>query len=162
MRLSHFALPVLLSANACATYQLAEGSVSYTSSPPAAGASGALSLEMAVCSGTTRDTRQFGLRVGDACTLVGEEEVTNRGRWGGGGTMASLESVGRCWLPMRDGPPVHVAVRNGTYHREGDAVDLVVGGTTDDGRYMTYRFTGALGEKDPTNECDGILNPKSG
>ncbi len=96
-----------------------------------------------------------GVRLGDACTLTGFYEAhTGRGVTPGGATR--LSSSGKCSLPTRAGPlPLDVA--NTTLSVNGSAVMVSVGGTTTDGRYMTYPFSGFLGEDAPSDECARTL-----
>ncbi len=64
--------------------------------------------------------------------------------------------VERAGLPTSTGPlPLHVT--NGVLQYEGEGVDVTVGGTTNDGRYVTYRFTGVFGADGPGSACDSLL-----
>jgi hypothetical protein len=74
---------------------------------------------------------------------------------------AGLHPVGGiCELPTSAGP-LPLRVSNATLQYEGQGVDVTVGGTTNDGRYVTYRFTGMLGADAPSGDCDLLLSATS-
>jgi hypothetical protein len=155
MRRALVLLPFALLTNACAVHQFATGSVAYTSTPPAADDSGALPLAPLVCLGSARQAPTAAIRLGPTCTLTGVYEA-HRGRYTSGGE-ASLRSLDACALPTLSGT-LPVRVESTTLQVNGKAVDVTVGGTGTDGRYLTYRFTGLLGENDPSGDCDRILD----
>ena len=122
------------------------GSASYTTTPPLAGMSGALPLRAVVC--RDPDTDIASIQLGDRCTLIGS--WTGAGRVSGG--TARLESKGECALPMA-GAVTPLRVRTATLQVFGDAVDATVGGRTEEGKYVTYRFTGTTGANAPKEAC---------
>jgi len=151
-----FALLVpVLAISGCAVHQFADGTVSYTSTPAVADHTGALPLRSLVCI-AVRDPDQHtaGVRLG-SCQLAGFNHA-HPGRTRGG--ESELRAVGGvCELPTSEGP-LSLRVTNATLHYEGDSVDINVGGTATDGRYVTYRFTGILGEDGPSADCDAVLS----
>jgi hypothetical protein len=157
MRLFPFAFVFLL--GGCAVHRFAGGTVSYTSSPPVAGDSGALPLRALVCADVHARTRTFAVKLSDSCTLVGPLEAVPHGRYEAPrASVAQVEAVGDCVLPTREGTGIPLRVSTATFESEGSVVDVVVGGSAKDDRYYTYRFTGHLGEDDDSDACDRILN----
>jgi hypothetical protein len=146
-----------LSLCACADQRLyIDGTVDYAATPPLEGASGALPLRVLYCSQLPREPNlaSEGVRLADHCTL-------NR-RWEG-----QLEPVGECWVPTSKGE-VSLAVESASldsgWRRMGKSgafvapVEVVLGGKTPDGQYLTYRFTGTRGTDEATSEkCASVL-----
>jgi hypothetical protein len=152
MRSLYFVIPLALLANACGVHAYARGAVSYTSSPSTTDLSGALALKPLVC---IDSSPAVAIRLSESCTLVGGYEArTGRGSTPGG--MGSLTSEGECALPTSTGS-LPIRVRTSTFERNLDAVDLTIGGTTTDGRYVTYRFTGTLSENEEGDQCAALL-----
>ena len=156
MRKTHFAffVPLALLTNQCGIHAYARGAGSYTSSPATAGRSGALALKPLICIDAASGV---AVALGESCTLVGMYE----GRHGRGATpggMGSLGDVDECALPTADGS-VPIRVTTSTFERNLDAVDLTVGGRTEDGRYVTYRFTGVVGDNAEGDKCDALFHP---
>jgi hypothetical protein len=152
------ALVLFVGSSGCAVHRFAVGTVSYTSSPPIAGDSGALPLRALVCADVHARTRVFAVKLGDSCTLAGPPEVVAEGKYGPRDTLASFDTVGDCAVPTREGSAIPLKVTTATFAGRGSVVDLVVAGTSTDGRYYTYRFTGHLAEDDDSDACDRILN----
>jgi hypothetical protein len=147
-----FVLPFALLTNACAVHQFVDGTVSYTSTPPVADHSGALPSTALLCFGSAgRPNHTAGIRIG-SCQLAGFD---NPNRAGGD---AALQVVGsECALPTLAGPlPLRVA--NATLQYTHHTIDVTVGGTTTDGRYLTYRFTGTRGSDGASGDCDAVLD----
>jgi hypothetical protein len=131
------------------------GTADYATTPAGTqepGSSGALSLKVLACPSivalNTRLVRRPALvRLGDACVL----DVIR-----GGGT---------CALPTRTGP-IRITVEHvseaftaygGGYRRPpqlGPPLNVVIGGTAADGRYVTYRFTGGDMQTANDAECE--------
>ena len=131
------------------------GTVSYTAASPVASTSGALPLKAVACA--VARTRIVNIHLGDHCTLRGpldmaQRAVTITGR---------LVSEGACALPGTGGDVLSLPRATATFQNVGDAVDATVGGTTDDGRYVTYRFTGTYedGPKDACERLEGKMTP---
>jgi hypothetical protein len=148
---------LVLLPSACAQHGYAQGSVSYTTTPASADHSGALSLQALVCvDPTARDYRRaVRLGLGDRCVLVGP--FTPEGGRQSRGGMARLVPDGVCAVPMATG---NLALNEvtATFQEIAAAVDITVGGRSADGRYVTYRFTGALdGDNDEGRQCDALL-----
>jgi hypothetical protein len=152
-----FVVPLALLTNACGVQAYARGAASYTSSPATADHSGALPLRTLVCiDPNTRDyARSVAIRLGDGCSLVGEYEA-HSGRGASPGGVGRLRSDGECALPTADGS-MPIRVTTSTFQMDLDAVNLTVGGKTPDGRYVTYRFTGALGANVAEDPCKALL-----
>jgi hypothetical protein len=154
------ALPALLVSGCATTHQFAGGNVSYTSTPPIADHSGALPLSTLVCVDDGRLAPKFsaGIRLG-SCQLAGFDHW----RHPRGGVVSGETEIyavgGECALPTSAGP-VPLTVQSATLQYAGDGVDITVGGTTRDGRYMTYRFTGLLGAQASGDECEALLDAK--
>jgi hypothetical protein len=160
MRKTHFVffVPFALLSSQCGIHAYAQGAASYTSSPATADHSGALALEPLICIDAQSGV---AIRLGGSCTLVG----AYRGRHGRGSTpggMGSLGDVDECALPTADGS-IPIRVTTSTFERNLDAVDLTVGGRTEDGRYVTYRFTGVVGDNAEGDTCDALFrsSPRS-
>jgi hypothetical protein len=150
-----FALPLALLTNACGLHAYARGAASYTSSPATDEHSGALPLKPLVCIDSNRkDNRILAVRLSEGCTLVGGYDP-REGRGATPGGMGSLKSYGACALPTASGP-MPIRVTTSTFEMNLEAVDLTVGGETTDGRYVTYRFTGALGDNKERDQCDAL------
>jgi hypothetical protein len=97
------------------------------------------------------------VRLGESCTLVGWYDA-HHGRGSAPGGMASLASDGECELPTATGSmPISVRVTTSTFEVNLDAVDLTVGGKTNDGKYVTYRFTGVVGNNEEGDQCSALL-----
>ena len=130
------------------------GTVDYAIASPlerAAGSAGALPLRVLYCSASldesaTPSAQPIFVRLGDGCVL----DLTH-----GGGT---------CDLPTERTGPIRISVENVSaaftrdagYHgdrRFGLPLTVVVGGTTVDGRYVTYRFTGGDRQEATGDEC---------
>ena len=89
--------------------------------------------------------------LGDGCTLVGEY-AAHEGRGSDPGGTGSLTSDGECALPTQTGS-MPLRGTTSTFEVNHDAVDLTVGGKTTDGRYVTYRFTGTMGDNAERDQC---------
>jgi hypothetical protein len=146
-------LPLILCVGGCATQVFVDGTVSYTTTPPTAGQSGALPLRALYCS----DTMDVTVRVGDGCVLTRTASATQ------------LSPVGECRLPTAEGlVPVTVtsASENAWHHvgkyAERSPIEVVVGGTLADGRYMTYRFSEGGAEADATSADCAALRALNG
>ena len=153
-------VPALLTSG-CAVHQVANGTVSYTSTPPVADHSGALPLSSLVCVDDSHRVAEHtaGVRLG-SCQLAGFDHP-HRGRGATSGGETELHAVGgACELPTSTGP-LPLRVSSATLQYEGQGVDITVGGTTNDGRYVTYRFTGMLGANAPSGDCDSLLSAAS-
>ncbi len=157
--LSGFTLLLALLTGGCATHQFVNGAVSYTSTPPVADHSGALPLTGTVCVDHNVHFPSYtaGVQLG-SCKLAGRDNPA-RGRGASGGSATLHDNTGDgCVLPTSTGD-LPIRVDNATLQYGGTAVDVTVGGTTNDGRYLTYRFTGTYGAEAPSNECDEVLKP---
>jgi hypothetical protein len=150
-----FALLALV-ASGCGLHAYARGAASYTSSPARAEASGALALKPLVC---IDPETGVAVRLSESCTLVGSYEARH-GRGAAPGGMAALSSDGQCALPTAEGP-LPVRVMTSTFERNLDAIDLTVGGRTQDDRYVTYRFTGVIGDNEEGDKCEALSNASS-
>jgi hypothetical protein len=151
-----------LSLCACAGQRLyVDGTVDYTATPPIEGASGALPLRALYCTQVASEPHEAseGVRLDSRCVL-------NR-RWDG-----QLTAVGECRVPTAKGD-VSLAVESASldsgWRRLGKTggfvapVEVVLGGRTPDGQYLTYRFTGTRGTDEATPlECARVLTrPRS-
>jgi hypothetical protein len=147
MRTISLFFPLLLVASACAWHPYVNGTASYTATPALeGGSSGALPLRAVVC--RDADLAVASLHLGDRCTLRGAWEGAGRAS---GGTVR-LRSQGDCALPFADAVKA-LQVTSATLSVLGGAVDATVGGTANDGRYVTYRFTGTTGGDAPAEAC---------
>jgi hypothetical protein len=146
-----FFAPFFLLANACGLHAYARGAASYTSSPSGTDRVGALPLKPLVCI-DSRD--RVSVRLDDGCTLVGDYEA-HRGRGVTPGGTGRLASNDECALPLAGGT-VPLRVKTAMLQLNDDAVDLTLGGKTDDGRYVTYRFTGVMGDDEEKDQCDAL------
>jgi hypothetical protein len=66
--------------------------------------------------------------------------------------MARLSNHGKCALPIASGV-MPLKVVTATLQVLGDAVDATVGGVTEAGTYVTYRFTGTTEADAPPAQC---------
>jgi hypothetical protein len=121
--------------------------------------SGALPLQTLMCIPQMPQDlgRSVGIRLGTGCTLIGAYDA-RRGKGQGGVGVAQLVPEGVCALRTRSTPLV-VHVQNATLEVMGEAVNVTVGGSSDNGRYVTYRFTGMMAGNDADAECDRLFYP---
>ena len=143
----------------CSVERYAAGTASFTTTPMNGEHSGALPLRGLVCANEPSSGHPLAaIRLGDGCVLVGRWEGQ---RYGGGTTQ--LRPTGTCTLPT-GGEPMQLRVQTATAavnERTGSfdgQVDVAVGGLDEQGRYVTYRFTGGLTREEVSGaECDAAL-----
>lgn len=159
--LAFLGLLTCLAPAGCSRHGYAAGSVSYTSTPMLEDHAGALPLETLVCIPQVPQDygRSVGVRLGTGCTLVGAYDA-RRGKGQGGVGVAQLVPEGVCALPTGAAPLV-VRVQNATLEVLGEAVNVTVGGSAENGPYITYRFTGMMQDNDADAECDKLLYPQN-
>jgi hypothetical protein len=151
-----------LSVCACAGQRLyVGGTVDYTATPPIEGASGALPLRALYCTQEVYEPNEAseGVRLDGGCVL-------NR-RFDG-----PLIAVGECRVRTAKGD-VSLAIESASldsgWRRLGKTggfvapVEVVLGGKTPEGQYLTYRFTGTRSTEEATpEECTSVLSrPRS-
>ncbi len=145
-------LSLAFALNGCATHGFFDGTVSYAANPPMADRAGALPLRALICldPNYTPASRQIGIALGDRCHLFASTR-----------TLPTLTVEGTCALPTAAGP-VTLTVRSALAQFQHRSIDVTVDGTTSDGHYLTYRFTGVRGANDAGDECDALQTGNAG
>ena len=125
------------------------GTVSYTAVSRVASTSGALPLRAVTCGGAGASMARIHL--GDHCILKGLLQTAPRAA----SISGRLASEGVCVLPGAGVELLSLPTATATFQNVGYTVDATVGGTTDDARYVTYRFTGTF-EEGPEDACERL------
>jgi hypothetical protein len=155
MRLASLAFPfaafaLAAATSGCVTQEYVSGTTSYTSTPAAATSTGALPATALLCS-TERYTNEYVLQLGPACRV----RLLNVGGPRRSGALASILGD-RCDVAGSDGL-LSLDVTSTTAQLDYTTLDLTIGGTSrNDGRYVTYRFTGTRGAPAPNEACEAV------